>query len=110
MKRYKQLFKEDDSLIQLTDITIPEKIVNFIKENPFPKDHEQWHKFAEDELKIDSNVLEQYAYAMLTVIFTGGKSKGDLTKISKNQLDIGLKIEYAIQEKPEGLYSLQSNV
>jgi len=93
MKRYNYLLKEEDSLSQLTDVTIPQKIVDYIQKNPFPKDHDQWHKFAEDELKIDSETLEQYAYAMLTVIFTGGKSKGDLSKISKEQLEIGLKIE-----------------
>jgi hypothetical protein len=93
MKRYKQLIRETDSLSELTDTTIPSKIVEFLMKNPFPKDHEQFHKFAEDELKIDSDKLEQYVYAMLTVILTGGKSKGDTTKISKDQLDIGLKIE-----------------
>ena len=94
MKRYKQKFKEEDSLSELTDATIPEKIVDFLKKNPFPKDKEQLHKFAEEELKIDESVLEQYVYAMLTVPIIGGKSKGDFSKISKEQLDIGFEIEY----------------
>lgn len=93
MKRYKKLLQEENSLSQLTDTTIPQKIVDYIKENPFPKDHEQWHKFAEEELKIDSNLLEQYAYAFLTLILIGGKSKGKEIKASKENLDIGYEIE-----------------
>jgi hypothetical protein len=93
MKRYKRYFKED-SLKDLTDDSIPQKLVDFIKKNPFPKDHEGIHKFAEEELKIDADILEQYVYAFLTVILFGGKSKGDTSKISKEQLDIGFEIEY----------------
>ena len=94
MKRYKRRFIEEDSLKDLTDESIPQKLVDFIKKNPFPKDHKGIHKFAEEELKIDADILEQYCYAFLTVILTGGKSKGDISKISKEQLDIGFQIEY----------------
>ena len=94
MKRYKRRFIEEDSLKDLTDESIPQKLVDFIKKNPFPKDHKGIHKFAEEELKIDADILEQYVYAFLTVILTGGKSKGDISKISKEQLDIGFQIEY----------------
>jgi hypothetical protein len=92
--RYKRLFEEevDNSLPDLTDTSIPQKLIDFIKKNPFPKDHTQLHTFAEG-LGIEANILEQYAYAFLTVIFTGGKSKGDVSKISKEQLDIGMQIE-----------------
>ena len=94
MKRYISKFKEEDnSLSELTDDTIPEKLVEFILKNPFPKDKDQIHKFAEEDLKIDPDKLEQYVYAFLTVILTGGKSKGDTSKISKEQLDIGMQIE-----------------
>ena len=51
MKRYKRYFKEEDSLKDLIDESIPQKLVDFIKKNPFPKDHEGIHKFAEEELK-----------------------------------------------------------
>lgn len=94
MKRYKRYFKEEDSLKDLTDESIPQKLVDFIKKNPFPQDDSGIHKFAEEELKIDADILEQYVYAFLTVILTGGKSKGDASKISKEQLDIGFEIEY----------------
>jgi hypothetical protein len=96
MELYKRIFEDEEqssnSLDQLTDISIPQKIVDFIRKNPFPQDHTQWHTFAEG-LGLDPAVLEQYAYAMLTVIFTGGKSKGDSSEISQEQLDIGMKIE-----------------
>jgi len=91
---YKSRFREaKNSLSNLTDVTIPEKIVEFIKKNPFPKDHDQWHIFAENELKIFPSLLEEYAFAMLTVIFTGGKSEGDTTKIDKEQWKMGEQIE-----------------
>jgi len=93
MKRYKR-FKEEDSLLDLTDESLPLKIKEFIISNPFPKDHEQFHKWAEEELKIDSDIAEQYVYAILSVILSGGKSKGDCSKITKEQLDIGSQIEY----------------
>lgn len=92
MKRYKQLFKEEDSLSQLTDATIPQKIVDFIKENPFPQDDSGVHKLAE-KLNIEPDILEQYIYAFLTLILVGGKSKGQEIKASQENLDIGYKIE-----------------
>jgi hypothetical protein len=93
MKRYKRYFKEEDSLKDLTDESIPQKLVDFIKKNPFPQDHEGIHKFAEEELKIDADILEQYCYAFLTLIFCGGASKGKEVDASKENMDIGHKIE-----------------
>lgn len=92
---YKSKFKEqDNSLSELTDPSIPEKIQKFLIENPFPKDHSGIHKFAEEELGIEADLLEQYIYAMLCTVLIGGKSKGDTSKITKEQLNIGLQIEY----------------
>jgi hypothetical protein len=93
MKRYKRKFKEEDSLSDLTDESIPQKIVDYIQKNPFPKDDSGIHKLAED-LEMEVDILEQYIYAILTTILTGGKSKGDVSKITKEQLDIGFEIEY----------------
>lgn len=96
MKQYTRFFEDEaeSSLSDLTDDTIPEKIVDFIIKNPFPKDEDQIHKFAKEELKIDPDKLEQYIYAFLTVILTGGKSKGkEVEGVSKENLDIGHKIE-----------------
>jgi len=45
-------------------------------------------------LGIDADIIEQYVYAFLTTILTGGKSKGDVSKISDEQLKIGFEIEY----------------
>lgn len=93
MKPYKRIFKEEDSLSHLTDTTIPEKLVEFIVKNPFPKDKEQIHKFAKEELKIDPDELEQYVYAFLTVMLTGGASKGVYHNTDIEQMSIGEKIE-----------------
>jgi len=91
MKRYKRYFEEENSTNNLTDIKLTENLINFIKENPFPKD-EILHKFAEDN-GYEPDLVEQYAYAFLTVIITGGKSKGNTSKITEDQLKIGLQIE-----------------
>lgn len=94
MKRYISKFKEEDnSLSELTDSTIPEKLAEFIIKNPFPKDEDQIHKFAEEELGIDPDKLEQYVYAFLTVILTGGASKGVYHNKDIEQMAIGEKIE-----------------
>jgi hypothetical protein len=90
---YKRFFEEDDnSLSELTDSTIPEKIVDFIIKTPFPKDHAQVHSFAEG-LGIEPDKLEQYVYAFLTVIFTGGKSKGVFISKDIEQMAYGERIE-----------------
>ena len=92
MKRYKSMFtEEDNSLSALTDTSLPEKIKEFIVKNPFPKD-EVLHKFAEDN-NIDPDELEQYVYAFLTLILVGGKSEGKEIEASKENKEIGLKIE-----------------
>ena len=93
MKRYKRYFKEEDSLKDLTDESIPQKLVDYIKKNPFPQDHDGLHKFAEEELKIDADVLEQYCYAFLTLIFCGGASEGKEVEASDENFNIGRQIE-----------------
>lgn len=88
---HKRIFKEENSLSSLTDTSLPEKIKEFILKNPFPKD-DDLHKFAEDN-KIEPDMLEQYVYAFLTLILVGGASKGKDMEISKENMDIGHKIE-----------------
>lgn len=91
MKRYKSHFKEEDSLSNLTDVSLVDKIVNFIRDNPFPKD-EALHKFADDN-DIEADMMEQYVYAILTLVLAGGASKGKEVEASKENMDIGHKIE-----------------
>ena len=62
------------SIFSLVDPDLVDKLVQFIRLNPFPLD-EDYHKFAEEN-GIEPDVVEQYAYAMLSVILCGGKSKG----------------------------------
>jgi hypothetical protein len=92
MKRYKRLFTEEDSLSDLTDIDLVDKLVEFIRKNPFPKDHEGLHKWTEDN-GYEPDLVEQYVYAMLTLILCGGKSKGKEVKASDENKSIGRKIE-----------------
>lgn len=92
-ERYKPYFKEEDSLGNLKDPDLIDKIVEFIRANPFPKDHSQFHTWCEEQGYKEASEVEEYVYAMLTVILCGGKSKGDVSKITKEQLDIGMKIE-----------------
>jgi len=95
MKRYNPnkflKLKEEDSLSDLTDVDLVDKLVEFIRANPFPKD-DALHKFAEEN-KIDADMMEQYVYAMLTLILCGGKSKGKEIKASDENINIGKKIE-----------------
>lgn len=83
---------KENSLSNLKDPEMVDKIVDFIKSNPFPKDHEQFHKWAESQGYEDSNA-EECVYAMLTVILTGGKSKGKEIEISPENKKIGEQIE-----------------
>ena len=110
MKRYKRAFREEDSLSDLTDASIPQKLVDFIRKNPFPKDHEGIHKFAEEELGIDPDVLEQYCYAFLTLIFCGGKSKGKEADASKENFDIGYDIEIEHCSYPDNDFDTDNKV
>ena len=91
MKRYIRRFKEEDSQATLTDTSIPKRIQEFILANPFPKD-DKLHGLA-DDLGIDADELEQYVYAFLTLVLVGGKSKGKDVEASKENMDIGHKIE-----------------
>lgn len=84
--------REEDSLSDLTDPSIVDKLVAFIRVNPFPKDHSQLHSFAEG-LGLEADIVEQYAYAMLTLVLCGGKSKGKEVKASDENINIGKQIE-----------------
>jgi hypothetical protein len=84
---------KEDAISKLTDKKIVDEIVSFIKSNPFPLDHEQFHKHFEDLGYEETGDIEQYAYAMLSVILTGGASKGKTIKASKENIAIGKKIE-----------------
>lgn len=88
---YIELREADNSLDNLTDVDLVDKLVQFIKTNPFPVDAE-YHKFAEEN-GYDPDIVESYAYAMLTVILTGGKSKGYVIEADNDNLDIGHEIE-----------------
>lgn len=93
IKKYKRKFKEENALAHLLDPTIIDKIIDFIKSTPFPKDREQFHVWAEEQGFNGAAKLEEYVYAIVSVLIVGGKSKGDFSKISDEQLKIGKQIE-----------------
>lgn len=83
--------KNSSSLPGLNNPGLVDKLVDFIKTNPFPPDS-KLHKFAEDN-SIEPDEVEEYAYAMLTLILKGGKSKGKIIKVTPENESIGKKIE-----------------
>ena len=88
--KYKKLFKEN-SIPFLKDPTIIQKLFEFISNNPFPVDDEL-HKFAQS-IGIEPDKLETYVYAILSVILTGGKSKGKEVGAPDENKNIGDQIE-----------------
>lgn len=102
MKPYKsfRLKEATNSISELDDPKLVDELVTFIKDNPFPKDHEQFHTYFEGK-GYDVDKVEQYAYAMLTLILCGGKSKGKDSGADKENMDIGHKIEVEHCEYPE---------
>ena len=86
------LLERDTSISELTDTSLVDKLVQFIRMNPFPVDGDL-HAFAKEN-NIEPDKMEQYAYGLLSVILCGGKSKGYVVEdIDDNSLDIGFKIE-----------------
>jgi len=88
----KRFFKEENSISELVDVKLVDKLVDWLRANPFPRDDSGIHKFAEDN-GIEADVVEQYVYAMLSLVLIGGKSKGKKVEISKENYDIGIQIE-----------------
>jgi len=91
MKIIKENHLKENSLSKLDKPELIDKIVDFIRENPFPVD-EDFHKFAMSN-NLEPDNMEEYAYAILSVFLCGGKSKGKPVSASKENLDIGSKIE-----------------
>ena len=95
MKRYKPLLKEENSLSQLKDVTLVDKLFDFIIKNPFPKDHEQLHKFAES-LGIEADQLEIVAYAIISAFLCGGRfydSGKKIEDLNQEELKNGIIVE-----------------
>lgn len=93
-KIYKRKYKEDteNSLSTIMNKDQISKFVQFIKNNPFPTD-DQVHTWAMTQ-DFSIEIIENIAYALLTVIFCGGKSKGkDLYNIKDGELQKGMIIE-----------------
>lgn len=88
-------YLEENSVKSLTNVGLIDRLVEFIRANPFPKDHAQFHKWAKDMGYEDvGDDAEEYAYAMLTVILCGGASKGKDIKVPNDKSKaVGTQIE-----------------
>jgi len=70
------------------DLTL--KITQWFMDNPFPKDS-QVHDFAEKE-GIDAHEFESKIYAIISEVFTGGRSKGK-GEYDAEQMKMGIEVE-----------------
>lgn len=94
LTRYLSIIAEENSVKTLTNVGLVDRLVEFIRKNPFPKDHAQFRKWAKDMGYEDTgDDAEEYAYAMLTLILCGGKSKGKEIEASEKNKAIGDQIE-----------------
>lgn len=96
MNRYKRKFIEDSNIPELTDVDLVEKIIEFIKQNPFPKDHEQLHTWAKQQGYEEASIVEQYVYAILTVFVCGGtfnKNGMDSSTFDSEEIQMGKIVE-----------------
>ena len=87
MKKFKRMILE----LRGDSKDIEEKIFDFFKENPSPKD-EQIHKFADDE-GIDKHEFEEKVYAILGSFIGEGRSKNFDGTFDKEQLKKGIGVE-----------------
>jgi hypothetical protein len=71
--------------------SIQEKIIEFFKKNPKPKD-DKIHKFAESE-GIDPHKFEEMVYELLGSFLGEGKSKNFKGDYDHKQLEMGIKVE-----------------
>lgn len=91
-EKYKSIFKEESNL---TDTSLIDKIFEWFKNNPYPKDHEQLHTFAES-LGLEANVIEEYVYAIVSCFVAGGnfnKKKADASKFDPEEIKMGQIVE-----------------
>lgn len=94
--KYKSIFQEEDSLQELTDTSLVDKIIDFFMKNPYPKDHSQLHAFAES-IGVEADTIEQYVYAIVSSFISGGtfnKSGKSEEEFEQSEIESGIKIEH----------------
>lgn len=90
---WKSIFTEENALGLLKNVNLIDDLFEFFKSNPYPKDHEQLHAFAEQK-GVESEELEQYVYAIVSAVVCGGKSAGmDQSIFPADQITKGMKVE-----------------
>lgn len=92
MKRYKRVFKEEkNDLSHLTDVDLVDKIIDFLKQNPYPVD-DAFHNFVES-IGVNPEVAKPYLYAIACTFICGG----NFNKKGKSESD------FSEQEKTDGM-------
>jgi hypothetical protein len=74
------------------DLEIKQKIADFFKGNPNPKDEDQIHSLAL-ELNIDTHKFEETIYSMLGSFFGKGRSIEFEGTYDEKQIKMGMKVE-----------------
>ncbi len=69
-----------------------DKIIEFFKNNPSPKDHAEVHKYAE-ELGIEDSKFEEMIYKLIGSFLGYGKSKDFKGTYNQEQLKMGIAVE-----------------
>lgn len=85
-------FEEAINKMEKANKLIEEKVLNYLKKNPAPKDETQFHKFAETVAK-EHGIAEEAAYKIIGDFISKGKSKGNKNPVSLKELAMGIKVE-----------------
>lgn len=76
-----------------SDPEVMKKIIEFLSKNNKPEDHEQWHPFAKDELKMEPSDAEEIVYKMLGGFLGNGKHKTYTGEYDAAELKKGIEVE-----------------
>ena len=88
-------------LREQSESSLKAKIKKWFIDNPYPKDTE-FHKFAEDTLKMEPDKAETIAYAILSDYLKIGKHQKDsATKYDHKQIKMGIGVEKEHTDNPE---------
>ena len=88
------------ALMEQDNISLEEKIVNFFRENPYPKD-DVVHAFTDKE-GIDHSVLKAKIYELVCTFLCGGVSydkKVTEKEVAPEALKMGIDVEYEHTDK-----------
>jgi hypothetical protein len=93
------LFEEAEESMQKAK-DIEKKVIEYLTNNPAPRDEKQFHKFAETVAK-EHGTAEEAVYRILGAFLSGGKSKGKKEQVDPDELAMGIKVE--LEHTPDKL-------